>query len=248
MLVHKELYIFYKVFKENKPVYLLSLIPTLNSHYNTRSTIKIIPKLLYFTLNITFSKIIFFHLLLLNKTCQILTFEVPLVLVFSKRISVSQLREHKLKHIFQDTLSVFCSGDLVVKTNTHFFLYCPLFNNQRFTCLSIVNDIYYIDSSFTNTNDSMLTYILLFGKASLDISATTLIINSAINYIISTNRFEESLFQSFLSHVHLFNSFPYPYVFFYTIHLYSFFLQVCFFLLFINIIFYNSSCLHPGLP
>ena len=248
MLVHKELYIFYKVFKENKPVYLLSLIPTLNSHYNTRSTIKIIPKLLYFTLNITFSKIIFFHLLLLNKTCQILTFEVPLVLVFSKRISVSQLREHKLKHIFQDTLSVFCSSDLVVKTNTHFFLYCPLFSNQRFTCLSIVNYIYYIDSSFTNTNDSMLTYILLFGKASLDISATTLIINSAINYIISTNRFEESLFQSFLSHVHLFNSFPYPYVFFYTIHLYSFFLQVCFFLLFINIIFYNSSCLHPGLP
>ena len=57
--------------------------------------------------------------------------------------------------------------------------------------LSTVNDI---DSSLTNTNDSNLSHVLLFGKATLDISANTFILNETMNYIISTNRFEESLF------------------------------------------------------
>ena len=51
-----------------------------------------------------------------------------------------------------------------------------------------------IDSSLTNTNDSILTRILLFGKASLDTSANTLLLNAEMDYIISTNRFEESIF------------------------------------------------------
>ena len=53
--------------------------------------------------------------------------------------------------------------------------------------MSAVNDI---DSSLTNTNDSILTHILLSGKAFLDVSANTLILNATMNYIISTNRFE----------------------------------------------------------
>ena len=40
--------------------------------------------------------------------------------------------------------------------------------------LSAVNDS---DSSFTNANDTILTHILLFGKASLDISANTSMLN-----------------------------------------------------------------------
>ena len=51
-----------------------------------------------------------------------------------------------------------------------------------------------INSSITNTNDSIFTNILLFVKASLDTSANTLLLNAATNYIISPNRFEESLF------------------------------------------------------
>ena len=73
----------------------------------------------------------------------------------------------------------------------HFFLSCPLFTNQRHHLLSRVNDN---DSSLTNTNDSILIHILLFGKASLDTSANTLLLNATMNYIILMNRFEESLF------------------------------------------------------
>ena len=81
------------------------------------------------------------------------------------------------------------------------------------------------DSFLTNTNGSILTHILLFGKASLDISANTLMLNATMKYIISTNRFQESLFLvfcNFLLYFYLFNFFPYPCLFFETIHSYSF--------------------------
>ena len=84
------------------------------------------------------------------------------------------------------------------------------------------NDKYTNDSNdkYSNakyTNDSILTHILLFGKVSLDISANTLILTATMKYIISTNRFQKSLFLvfcNFLLYFHLFNFFPYPYVFF----------------------------------
>ena len=55
-----------------------------------------------------------------------------------------------------------------------------------------------IDSSLTYTNDSILTNILLFGQTSSDIPANTLILNNATRkYIISTKRFQESIFLVF---------------------------------------------------
>ena len=107
------------------------------------------------------------------------------------RLGLTHLHEHKFKHSFQDTLDLFCSCGLDVETNIHFFLYCPLFSNQRCTHLSTNNGI---DSSLTKTNDMILTRILLFSKAALDISTNTLILNATQNNIISKKRFEESLF------------------------------------------------------
>ena len=81
--------------------------------------------------------------------------------------------------------------------------------------VQLMNDI---DSSLTNTNDSILTHILLFGQASLDISANTLILNATRKYIISTKRSQKSLFLvfcNFLLHFLLFNFFPYPYYVFF---------------------------------
>ena len=107
------------------------------------------------------------------------------------RLGLSHLYEHKFKQSFQDTLNPFCSCGLDVEVNTHFFLYYHLFSNQGCTLLSTVNDI---DSFLTNTDDITLIDILLFGKASLAITANTLILNTTMNYIISTNRSEISLF------------------------------------------------------
>ena len=90
-------------------------------------------------------------------------------------LGLNRLRENKLKHSFQDTLNPFCSCGFDVEKSTHFFLYYPFLSNQRYTLLN-VNDI---DSSLTNTDDMILTHIILFGKASLDISANTLLLKGA---------------------------------------------------------------------
>ena len=188
-------------------------------------------------INVLFQKL--FHPLLLNGTTQILIFQVPLVLVFSKKnltissvficrnykgikyltrlgLGLSHLREHKFKYSFQDTLNPFCSCDLDVKTKT---------------VLNTVNDI---DSSLTNTYDSTLTHILLFGKASLDVSANIIILNVTMSYIISTSKFDESLLQYFVIFCYMFISltlFRILMSFFETIHSYSSSPQVFFYYL-----------------
>ena len=62
---YRKLCLFYKIFKENKYIYLFNLI-------STKKNWIIIPeiqiKLLYFIPNITFSKPVFYHSLLLNGT------------------------------------------------------------------------------------------------------------------------------------------------------------------------------------
>ena len=61
---YRKLCLYYKIFKENKPVYLSNLIPTKKSNYSTRNTDKITP----FHPKHNFFKKIFFHPLLLTGT------------------------------------------------------------------------------------------------------------------------------------------------------------------------------------
>ena len=57
------------------------------------------------------------------------------------RPEFSHLREHKLKHSFQDTLNPIrnCGND--VESAIHFFFHCSLFNNERRTLLDILVNI-----------------------------------------------------------------------------------------------------------
>ena len=113
-------------------------------------------------------------------------------------------------------------------------------------CTNDSNDKY---SNVKYTNDSILTHILLFGNVSLDISANTLMLTAAMKYIISTNRFQESLFLvfcNFLLYFHLFNFFPCPYVFFLRlyIHIYLVLRFASIFLL--TLFFYILFLVIPG--
>ena len=94
-------------------------------------------------------------------------------------LGLSHLREHKFKHSFQDTLNPFCSCGLDAETNTHFFFAAPCLPvKDASSRAQLMNDI---NSSLTYTNDSILTHTLLFGQASLNISANTLILNATRN-------------------------------------------------------------------
>ena len=72
-------------------------------------------------------------------------------------------------------------------------LHCPLFTNERSTLLSTLNNLN--RKVFENT-DSLLSYILLSGKESLNTNQNAVILNVNMEFVLSTKRFDEQLFVS----------------------------------------------------
>ena len=80
-------------------------------------------------------------------------------------LGLSHLHEHKFKHSFQDALNPSCLCGLDDQTKTHFLVtaLCLVIKDAPSWAQSMIS------VSLTNTNNSILIHILLFGKALLDI-------------------------------------------------------------------------------
>ena len=102
---------------------------------------------------------------------------------------MSHLREHKSKHNFQDCLNPICSCGLDIESTSHFLLHCPSFNDERYTLLSTLNKT---DCKLLELTKSSLSQTLLYGKT-FHKEKNALILNATIEYILSTERFEEPL-------------------------------------------------------
>ena len=137
----RKLFCFYKLFNSEHPHYLFKLIPSRSSSYVTRNTHNI-P---FFKTRHTFLKNPFFpstiiewnkldHNLIKSSSFNIfrksnLKFIRPaanslfnchsskgIKFITRLRLGLSQLREHKFKHSFQDSLNLFCScGPILLK-------------------------------------------------------------------------------------------------------------------------------------
>ena len=153
---------FYKPIKTEKPLYLLSLIPTkLDSlrHPNTYSVIRC--KNNYF-------KIYFIPYLVreynrlstevcISISCQ--EFRKPLLSLIKPtssslfsihhpvgvkwlvrfRLGFSHLFEHKFRHNFHETMNPLCSCILEPETTSHYLL---CYHSFSFACLTLMNDLY----------------------------------------------------------------------------------------------------------
>ena len=106
------------------------------------------------------------------------------------RLGWSYPREHKFKHSFQDCLNPLCFCGNETETSTHYLLHCPTYTNERMTLL---NKIKSTNCSILKFSDLVGTKILLFGDNTLSDSSNTLILNSTIDYVISTKRFDDSI-------------------------------------------------------
>ena len=104
-------------------------------------------------------------------------------LITQLRLNLSHLREHKFNYNFQNCLNQLCSCGSSIELTSHFLLHCPIFNHTRYTLLSTLNNM-----------DSYLTQTLLYGCTSFDSETNTFVLNVTIDYILSTERFEEPLF------------------------------------------------------
>ena len=107
------------------------------------------------------------------------------------RVGLSHLREHKFKHIFQDTLNPICNCGEDIEITSHYLLHCPDYLYERKTLLKTVSCI--VPNIF-NFNNDQLTEIHLHGKEDLDNINNTSILNATINYLIETKRFNAELF------------------------------------------------------
>ena len=107
------------------------------------------------------------------------------------RFGLSHLSEHKYKHSFQDTLNPICACGSDIETPCHYLISCPIFDAKRNTLLN--NKSRQVSHSILNLNHSEITHVLLFGDFSLKNETNTEILNSTMNYILSTNRFEGSI-------------------------------------------------------
>ena len=91
---------------------------------------------------------------------------------------------------FQDCLNPlrFCGNE--TETPTHHLLHCPTYVNKR---IILLNKIKSINCSILEFSDAVVTKILLFRDNALSDSCNTLVLNSKIDYIISTKRFDDSI-------------------------------------------------------
>ena len=200
--------------ENENPKYLFSLIPTRRSFYLTRNIHNIaLPntKHNFFKNSFFPSTIIEWHNLdpHLRKSESFSVFKSNLLklirpstnsvynchnprriwLITRLRLALSQLREHKFKHGYQNTLNPLWSCGNDAECTEHFLLHCPQFANERRTFLITLGNFNY--SFFKNTTN-VSTQTLLFRNMSLSPSNNSKILNATIDFMFK--RFDEQLF------------------------------------------------------
>ena len=84
-----------------------------------------------------------------------------------------------------------CNCRSGIETTTHFFLHCVNFNFQRQT---LFDKLTTIDGNILVENEKSIVNTLLFGKSNFENSVNHAILIASIEYILSTQRFNEPLF------------------------------------------------------
>ena len=97
---------------------------------------------------------------------------------------------HKFRHNFQDCINPICPCGLETETTTHILLYCLLFQSAKQPFLTNIKKI---DVSILKKHDELITKTLPYGDDKFDLSYKKTIISSTIEFIVSTERFSNSL-------------------------------------------------------
>ena len=85
-----------------------------------------------------------------------------------------------------------CACGLQTETTTHFLLHCPLFQSAR---QSLLINIKKIDENLLEKHGELITKILLYGDEKFNLSCSKCITSSTIEFLVSTERFSNSLVQ-----------------------------------------------------
>ena len=106
------------------------------------------------------------------------------------RIGWSHFCEHKFRHNFRDSLNPICNCGNAIESTKHYLLHCSNFKNERQTLLQNVRTV---NPNLLSMNEDALTHLLLYGDNTLTDNTNTFLLNSVIEYITSTKRFNDPL-------------------------------------------------------
>ena len=117
--------------------------------------------------------------------------QVGIKLLTRLRLGFSHLREHKLRHNFEDTLNPLCSCSIETETTWQFFLRCQFFNDIREI---LMNDLMFIDKYFPSLNQQKLISDLLCGSNAFDKKRNHKILICTLQFIKDSHRSANSFF------------------------------------------------------
>ena len=106
------------------------------------------------------------------------------------RIGFSHLKELEFKHNFQDSIDPMYSCSSDIETTIHFFLHCANFNIQIQT---LFDKKVTIDANILTENKDSIVNTVLFGKPNCENFINKAMLNASIEYILSTERFNNPL-------------------------------------------------------
>ena len=104
--------------------------------------------------------------------------------LFQLRLGLSQLRYHKKRHGFKDTVTDKCLCKLGIEDSHHFFLVCPFYANHREVLKSKIEKILH-DNEITELNFS--GKLFLYEHPSLKCSDNKKLLTYTVQYIKNTN-------------------------------------------------------------
>ena len=125
---------------------------------------------------------------------------IGIKLITRLRLGLNLLRDHKFKHNFLDSLNPICYCGKDIETTVHYLLHFSIFWDERSIFL---NNIRSIDEIILSGSDSRTSETFLFGISSFNHAKNTSILNTTIDYILSTKTFDIPLANSWFVLKHL---------------------------------------------
>ena len=101
------------------------------------------------------------------------------------------MNEHRSNHKFQNGINPLCTCTLELKSTVHFIWQCHHYHNIR---SKLLNSLEVIDTNLLKLSEEQLTKVLLYVFSQLEQNQNRNVLNSAINYIVESKRFESSFF------------------------------------------------------
>ena len=208
----RRLSLFYKIYKDQSPLYLYNLIPAKTPGNYPLRNVKEIPTIKvkhrffensFFPATITEWNDLDYSLrnapfinVFKENISKFIRLNIynpyGLKLLTRLRLGLSHLRGHKFNHNFSDCLDEICMCGKDIESTDHFLLPYSLFRNEKQVLINKIRDI---DCSLIDQNENSLCYTLLFGKENMNDTENTHILKATTDHILSTERFNVPLFE-----------------------------------------------------